>query len=81
MTTWKASKRWIYIAFSNRKLRAVEKGFVVDTGKKKKHIVKSSELIFDTKINRVIEFLYDKKADGYWIATDTTGLIWSKYPF
>ncbi|MFH2044803.1 MAG: hypothetical protein ABIK92_06630 [Pseudomonadota bacterium] len=72
----------IKIINSNRRLMADEHtGFVVDTGRKRKKIEKSSEWVFDTKINKVVKFSNDSSRKGYWIATDTSGLIWSKYPF
>ena len=70
------------IAYSNRKLLAEgNKGFIVDTGRDIKKIDKSSEWIFGTKLNKVVKFLNDSTHDGYWIATDSTGLLWSDYPF
>ena len=72
----------VYVKKSNRTLEAApDRGFIVDDGKRSMPIVKSSEWFFGTNLSRVIDILEDNKGNGYWIVTDTSGLIWSRDPF
>jgi hypothetical protein len=56
-------------------------GIIVDNGIDRKHVIKSSEVFFNTRLDKVIEIIEDNRGNGYWFATATSGLVWSKQPF
>ena len=72
----------IFVTNWDEKLEAADNiGFFVGDDKRKKHITRSSEWFFGTDLKKVVEILKDSKGNGYWVATDTSGLIWSKNRF
>jgi hypothetical protein len=67
---------------SNRSLAAApDKGLIVANGFKKYVVHRSSELFFNTNLNNLCKIIEDSSGKGYWIATESNGLIWSKDPF
>jgi len=72
----------VYYKESNLLLEAAkEKGFIVNNGFKQKHILKSSEFFYGTKLSKVIDIQKDNQNNGYWIATQSSGLIWCQTPY
>ena len=56
-------------------------GIIVDNGFDRKHVIKSSEAFFGTHMDKVVDIVEDNRGHGYWFATETSGLIWSRQPF
>ncbi len=72
----------IYVRRSNRIIEAAsDGGFTIDNGISKRHITRSSEPFFGVELGDIVEILEDNQGNGFWIAAEYGGLIWSKDPF
>ncbi|SPJ15408.1 hypothetical protein SBDP2_330005 [Syntrophobacter sp. SbD2] len=67
---------------STRRLEAASgDGLIVDNGLSSQTVMHSSEWFFGTKFGKVVKILEDSEGNGYWFATRTSGLVWSRDPF
>jgi hypothetical protein len=72
----------VFWTYSNLRLEAVEDGgFLIDNGYNQETIKRSSEWFFGTQMDKVVKILQDSDKNGFWIATQKSGLIWSRNPF
>ena len=72
----------VYVKNGSQVLEAHARfGLIVDNGFARNHIVESSEYFFGTRMDKVVDILKDIRGDGFWFATETSGLVWSRQPF
>jgi hypothetical protein len=77
-----AELKRVVLTKGKRRLEAsAEAGLVVDTGRGEALVTHSDEWFFGTRLGRVVAIMEDSEGNGYWIATDTSGLVWSRNPF